>query len=164
MRAVIGLGSNMGDPAAEVLQSIAWLGQCHRLVASSSLYRSAPIGFTKQAHLINAIAVLVTDASPGDLLRAMLAYEQGRGRQRTFPNASRPLDLDLLLYGENIIQTPRLIVPHPRMHERAFVLVPLLEIMPDLIIPGKGPARLYMDALSPCQHLERISHESFDHH
>jgi 2-amino-4-hydroxy-6-hydroxymethyldihydropteridine diphosphokinase len=162
--ASIGIGSNLGDPQREVQAAIAWLARSYSLVKHSSMYRSAPLGFLEQPDFMNAVALIKTDIAPKKLLLEMLAYEKARGRQRSFTNAPRPVDLDLLLYGEMIIKEPDLIVPHPRMHERAFVLAPLLEIMPNALIPGKGMVRFFLDAVSPCQRLERLTHEPFDSH
>ncbi len=164
MQAVIGIGSNMGDSEAEIFQAIHWLGQCHRLICHSSLYRSAPLGGLDQDDFINAVAVIETEHAPQVLLMTMLDYEKKRGRKRIFTHAPRPIDLDLLLYDSAIIDEPDLVVPHPRMHERAFVLVPLLEIMPEAVIPGKGAASLYLDAPLSCQRIERINHEPLEHH
>jgi len=94
----------------------------------------------------------------------MLDYEKKRGRKRIFAHAPRPIDLDLLLYDNAIIDEPDLVVPHPRMHERAFVLLPLLEVIPEVLIPGKGAASLYLDATLSCQRIERIDHEPLEHH
>ncbi len=164
MQAVIGIGSNMGDSEAEIFQAIHWLGQRHRLICHSSLYRSAPLGALDQDDFINAVAVIETEQAPQVLLMTMLDYEKNRGRKRIFAYAPRPIDLDLLLYDNAIIDEPDLVIPHPRMHERAFVLVPLLEIMPEAMIPGKGAARSCLDATLSCQRIERINHEPLEHH
>ena len=111
-----------------------------RLAARSSLYTSAPVGYAAQPDFINAVAALETRLSPRALLEAMLGIEHHHGRNRTFRNAPRTLDLDLLLYGEAHFHEENLTLPHPRMHERAFVLLPLLEIAPGLVIPGQGSA------------------------
>jgi 2-amino-4-hydroxy-6-hydroxymethyldihydropteridine diphosphokinase len=140
--AYIGLGANLDDPAAQVeiaLDELAHLPES-RLAARSSLYASAPVGYAEQPDFINAVAALETRLSPRALLEAMLAIEHHHGRNRTFRNAPRTLDLDLLLYGDAHFHEESLTLPHPRMHERAFVLLPLLEIAPDLAIPGLGRA------------------------
>ena len=110
------------------------------LLARSSLYRSAPFGKTDQPDFVNAVAALRTELTPGALLQALLQLEAQQGRVRSEPNAARTLDLDLLLFDGQIIHEPGLDVPHPRMHERAFVLMPLVELNPKLIIPGRGAA------------------------
>ena len=140
--AYIGLGANLDDPAAQVELAMGELARLpqSRLVARSSLYASAPVGYAEQPDFINAVAALETLLSPRALLEAMLGIEHHHGRNRTFRNAPRTLDLDLLLYGEAHFHEENLTLPHPRMHERAFVLLPLLEIAPDLVIPGRGRA------------------------
>ena len=109
-----------------------------RLARMSSLYRSAPVGYLEQPDFINAVAQIETALSPRALLDALLEIERRLGRVRDFPNAPRTLDLDLVLYGETVCAEPALTVPHPRMHERAFVLVPLAEIAPEAMVPGRG--------------------------
>ncbi len=139
-RACVGLGANLGDPQDQIRAALAALGGIPktRLLQHSSLYKSAPLGNTDQAEFVNAIALVETALAPRALLEALLAIEQRYGRTRSTANAPRTLDLDLLLYGEIIIDEPGLAVPHPRMHGRAFVLAPLAEIAPDIEIPGKG--------------------------
>jgi 2-amino-4-hydroxy-6-hydroxymethyldihydropteridine diphosphokinase len=140
--AFIGLGSNLGDPERSVRQGIAALAdfELTQLITASALYRSAPLGHTEQPDFINAVAQVSTGLSPEALLAALLAIEQKHGRTRSFRNAPRSLDLDLLLYDADSIVAPGLVVPHPRMHERAFVLAPLVELAPACVIPGRGPA------------------------
>ncbi len=156
--AFVGLGSNLNDPKAQVLSALRALERIpgSRVLARSSLYRSAPLGFLEQPDFINAVAVLETELAPRDLLQALLALEQDHGRTREFRNAPRTLDLDLLMYGEMQHREPGLTLPHPEMHKRAFVLEPLLEVAPDCVIPGIGPAG---EALRRCsgQHLERVA-------
>ena len=136
------MGGNLGDPESTLRQGIAALAELPqgRLVAASSLYRSAALGHADQADFVNAVAQLSTELAPQPLLAALLAIEKRFGRERSFRNAPRTLDLDLLLYDAQTIDEPELVVPHPRMHERAFVLGPLLEIAPGCVIPGRGPA------------------------
>src|SRR5690606_1860938 len=105
----------------------------------SSLYRSAPVGVTGQPDYTNAVIAAETTLPAPELLTALLAIEQAAGRTRDYHQAPRTLDLDLLLYGETEIHQPGLEVPHPRMHQRAFVLLPLAEIAPQASIPGHGP-------------------------
>jgi 2-amino-4-hydroxy-6-hydroxymethyldihydropteridine diphosphokinase len=140
--AFVGLGANLGDPVAQVTQAVADLAalDATRVVRSSSLYRTAPIGHAAQPEFVNAVVLLDTGLPPRRLLDALLDIERAAGRERSFPNAPRRLDLDLLLYGEQTIDAPGLVVPHPRMHERAFVLAPLAEIAPDAVVPGHGRA------------------------
>jgi 2-amino-4-hydroxy-6-hydroxymethyldihydropteridine diphosphokinase len=141
--AFIALGSNLDNPAAHIaraLREIAALPDTE-LVHTSSLYESAPVGYSTQPNFINAVAEIETALAPRALLDHLLRVEQSHGRRREFPNAPRTLDLDILLYGEDVIREPGLAIPHPRMHERAFVMVPLAEIAPDAFIPGAGTAR-----------------------
>ena len=144
--AFIALGSNLAEPERQVTQAFAALTQLPqtRLLAQSSLYRSAPVGYTEQADFINAVAQLETGLAPHDLLQSLLGIEHTFGRVRDFRNAPRTLDLDLLLYGDLMFHEPGLTLPHPRMHERAFVLLPLVEIAPDCDIPGKGRASAWL--------------------
>ncbi|KAA3652658.1 MAG: 2-amino-4-hydroxy-6-hydroxymethyldihydropteridine diphosphokinase [Proteobacteria bacterium] len=140
--AFIGLGANLGDPVAAIADACTALGALPEtsFVARSGNYRSAPVGVSGQPDYINAVAKIETRLSPMALLVALLDIETRRGRTREYAMAPRTLDLDLLLYGNQRIALPGLQVPHPRMHERAFVLVPLAELAPALEIPGIGPA------------------------
>lgn len=139
VRAYIGLGANLGDAAGTVRAAIAALATTPgcALVATSSLYRTGPIDATGP-DFFNAVAAINSTLPPDDLLDALLALEQRFGRERPYRNAPRTLDLDLLLYGALETHTPRLILPHPRAHQRAFVLAPLAELAPDLVLPGRG--------------------------
>lgn len=153
----IGLGSNLGEPCAELKLAISDLDQLPdtRVLASSAFYRSAPIGYLDQPDFVNAVAKIKTGLAPRQLLSALLGIERAHGRERTFSNAPRTLDLDVLLYGDMQIDEPGLKIPHPQMHRRAFVLQPLLEIEADCMIPHVGSAR---QALQGCldQVLEKL--------
>ena len=142
MIAWVGIGANLGDAQANVLDVLARLARLDgsTLLHTSSLYRTAPIDSSGDDY-INAVACLDTSLAAHDLLAALQDIELAHGRERPYRNAPRTLDLDLLLYGDDVIASPTLTVPHPRMHERAFVLQPLLEVAPDIVIPGHGPAR-----------------------
>ncbi|MGZ5847711.1 MAG: 2-amino-4-hydroxy-6-hydroxymethyldihydropteridine diphosphokinase, partial [Ramlibacter sp.] len=134
--AYVGVGANLGDPRSAVaaaLDALAGLPDT-QLVARSSLYRTAPVDAGGPDY-VNAVAALRTGLTAPQLLDALQALEQRAGRQRPWRHAPRTLDLDLLLYGSGRIDSPALSVPHPRMHERAFVLVPLQEIAPALVPP-----------------------------
>jgi len=138
--AFIGLGANLGDARAtlrDALTALRALAQPGSF-AASSLWGSTPIDSSGPDY-VNAVARLRTALAPHALLDALQAIEQRFGRERPYRNAPRTLDLDLLLYGERSIHTPTLVVPHPRAHERAFVLAPLAELAPQLVIPGHGP-------------------------
>ena len=132
--AYVGIGSNLDEPRRQVLAALTELDRLPhtRVVKKSSLYRSAPIGHTDQPDFINAVAQLETGLPAERLLAELQDVEARHGRARSFPNAPRTLDLDVLLYGNAEIRSTTLTVPHPRMHERAFVLKPLLEISPQL--------------------------------
>lgn len=138
--AYVGLGANLGDPAAAIRSACAALDALPdtRLIACSRLYRSAPVGVSGQPDYINAVAALETRLTAQALLAAMMEIEADNGRTRDYHMAPRTLDMDLLLHGDAQIDEPRLQVPHPRMHLRAFVLAPLAELAPGLSIPGAG--------------------------
>jgi len=156
MIAFVGIGANLGDARANVADALARLAAypgC-RLVASSSCWRTAPIDSAGDDY-INAVAAVDTDLDAHALLAALMAIEQAHGRERPYRNAPRTLDLDLLLYGDAVIDTPSLSVPHPRMHERAFVLAPLLEIAPDADISGRGRAAGFLPRVAD-QAIERL--------
>lgn len=146
--ATIGLGANLNDPATQVEYALAELDRLPgtRLIARSSLYASAPIGYIDQPDFINAVAQVETSLAPRALLLALLDIEHCHGRERSFRNAPRTLDLDLLLYGNAHFHEEALTLPHPRMCERSFVLLPLLEIAPDTVIPGRGAAADWLTA------------------
>jgi 2-amino-4-hydroxy-6-hydroxymethyldihydropteridine diphosphokinase len=147
--AYIGIGGNLGDAKATVTQAIAALAQHPdiTLLAQSSLYRTAPIASSGDDY-VNAVAQISTTYSPHALLTALQEIEQTYGRTRPYINAPRTLDLDVLLYANHRIQDERLIVPHPRMTQRAFVLVPLLEISPHLCLPDGSALSIYLPAVS----------------
>lgn len=185
VRCFVALGANLGDPVATVNAAIDVLRALPRtrFVAASSLYRTAPVGLKHQPDFINAVVevrlacpqcdALGRPCAAGEptrsgapripcavppaptFLQSLFEIEAGFGRQRSVRNAPRTLDLDLLLYGELVSDDPSLTLPHPRLHERAFVLAPLAELAPDLAIPGRGAVA---DLLSRCggQRIERI--------
>jgi len=158
--AFIGLGSNLEDPHSQLQRAFVDLEGLPgtRLLARSSLYRSAPIGLLAQPDFVNAVAKIMTELTPLALLDALLHIEHQHGRERTFRNAPRTLDMDVLLYDQLQLHGHGLTIPHPQMHLRAFVLQPLLEIAPDAAIPGIGKVA---EAMEQCvdQRLERIAHE-----
>ena len=141
--AYVALGANLRDPEAQVragFEALAMLPKT-RLAAVSSLYRSRPVGYADQPDFVNAVAKIETALTPRELLDALLAIERRQGRVRDFQNAPRTLDLDVILYDEAQHDEEGLEIPHPRMHERAFVVVPLAEIAPEAIVPGRGRVR-----------------------
>lgn len=142
VRCYVGLGGNIGEVRQTLREAIVGLGGIPgtRVVHTSSLWRTAPQGHADQPDFINAVAALETTLAPHALLEALLAIEHRFGRARSFANAPRTLDLDLLLCGASVVADEVLVLPHPRLHERAFVLAPLLEIDPECVIPGRGRA------------------------
>jgi 2-amino-4-hydroxy-6-hydroxymethyldihydropteridine diphosphokinase len=142
VRAYIGLGGNLGDVSAMLESAFAALDALPntRLTARSSIYRSPAWGMTDQPAFLNAVAALDTALDQDALLAELLRIERAAGRERVGAMrwGPRTLDLDLLLYADAVIDQPGLRVPHPHLHERAFVLLPLVEIAPDAIVPGRG--------------------------
>lgn len=157
VRAFVGLGSNLGAPAQYIHDAVKALNALPgtRLIRVSSLYRTAPIGKTDQPDFCNAVAEIETCLSSRELLQHMLVVEQRQGRVRGERNGPRTLDLDLLMYGNEVVRTNDLEIPHPRMHERAFVMVPLAEIAADVVVPGQGCARDLAQRLQRTQRIER---------
>ena len=142
MRAYVGIGANLGDREATMREALARLGEVEgvRVVAVSSFRETDPVGLLDQPRFLNAAAELETALSPRALLDALLAVERSLGRTRDGSRyGPRTIDLDLLLFGEEIVAEPGLTVPHPRLHERAFALEPLHELDPELALPGRGP-------------------------
>jgi 2-amino-4-hydroxy-6-hydroxymethyldihydropteridine diphosphokinase len=157
--AFIGLGSNLASPdrqLASALESLAALPNT-RLREVSSFYRTAPVGYAGQPDFVNAVVRIETALAPRALLDALLDIERRHGRVREMPNGPRTLDLDLLIYGDRRHHEDGLTVPHPRMHERAFVMVPLAEIAPERDVAGRGTARELAESLAREQRVERIA-------
>lgn len=150
-RAYVGLGSNLEEPVRQLLAAfdeLAALPGTH-LVARSRLYGSTPVGPAGQPDYVNAVAALDTTLSPDDLLDALFAIEQAHARVRVERWGPRTLDLDLLLHGDAVVATGRLTLPHPRLRERGFVLVPLHEIAPGLVLPDETPLSVLVQACPP---------------
>ncbi|WP_207061387.1 2-amino-4-hydroxy-6-hydroxymethyldihydropteridine diphosphokinase [Motiliproteus sp. SC1-56] len=157
VRAYIGLGSNLLNPLMQVSQAqqaLASLAGC-REVTHSQLYRSDPVGPPGQPDYINAVTRLETHLAPEALLDRLQAIEQAHNRVRGERWGPRTLDLDLLLYGDCVIDTPRLKVPHPHMGERSFVLYPLAELAPNLVLPNGSPLQALL-ARCPMGTLQRL--------
>ena len=148
-QAFVGLGSNLGDRVAALDTALAALAAlpATTLVARSSFYESAPVEAPGDDYL-NAVAQLDTALTPLALLAALQSIESQQGRERPYGNAPRTLDLDLLLHGEVALASPELTLPHPRLHQRAFVLVPLAEIAPTLVIPTHGTVGDLIDGVA----------------
>jgi 2-amino-4-hydroxy-6-hydroxymethyldihydropteridine diphosphokinase len=163
MRACVGLGSNLAHPRRQVARAVAALRRLPRtrVVALSANYVTAPLGVDDdQPDYVNAVAVLDTGLAPRALLDRLNAIERRQHRKRGTRNAARTLDLDLLLFGRRRLQVPRLSLPHPRMHARAFVLRPLTDVAPAITIPGHGLARQRMREVRD----QRIVRTRTDHH
>jgi 2-amino-4-hydroxy-6-hydroxymethyldihydropteridine diphosphokinase len=146
IRAAIGLGSNLGDRIALLTTGLDGLRRIGTLLDVSSLYETAPVGGPEQGPYLNAVALLETTLSARDLLTALHEIEADAGRVRRERWGPRTLDLDLLVYDELVTDGPDLAVPHPRAHEREFVLVPLVEVWPDAALRS-GPARTALETV-----------------
>jgi 2-amino-4-hydroxy-6-hydroxymethyldihydropteridine diphosphokinase len=133
--AYIGIGSNVGDRELHCRKAIELLGEAEKLTAVSSLYCTEPVGYQEQEDFINAVVAVETNRSPEELLNLCRSIEDRLGRKREIRWGPRTADLDILLYGDRVVNLPGLVVPHPRMAERKFVLVPLAEIAPDAVHP-----------------------------
>lgn len=153
--ALVGLGANLGDAVATLRHAFQHLDAIPhtRLLRTSRLYRTPAWGRTDQPDFVNAVAMLETTLSAREMLDAMLDIEHAAGRDRSEDDrwGPRTLDLDLLLFGDEIVDEPGLRVPHPHLHERGFVLVPLVELAPDAMIPGIGSARAALAAVDTTQ-------------
>jgi 2-amino-4-hydroxy-6-hydroxymethyldihydropteridine diphosphokinase len=150
-RAYIGLGSNLGDRAATIRKALEALDEEPGIAVAgvSELIDTEPVGVVEQPRFLNGVAALDTGLAARAVLTVLLDVEQrfGRRRESSVPQGPRTLDLDLLLYGDAEIDEPGLRVPHPRLHERAFVLAPLAELAPGLEVPGKGPVQTLLARL-----------------
>jgi 2-amino-4-hydroxy-6-hydroxymethyldihydropteridine diphosphokinase len=157
VRAAVALGSNLDDPQAHVRRAFDELAALPgtRVLARSSLHRTKPVGYADQPPFVNACAKLETRLAPRELLDALLGIERRHGRSRGEPNGPRTLDLDHVLYGGATLDEPGLTVPHPRAHERAFVLAPLVDAWPEAVIPGKGAAKALLGRVGT-EGIERI--------
>ena len=138
--ALIALGSNLSEPVTQIQRAISRLAQETgiRLQAASALYRTAPVGYADQPDFINAAVHIETSLAPMVLLRLLNQIEAEFGRERSFQNAPRTLDLDLIDYAGQRWQTERLVLPHPRAHERGFVLIPLADMVPEHVLGAHG--------------------------
>jgi 2-amino-4-hydroxy-6-hydroxymethyldihydropteridine diphosphokinase len=156
--AYLGIGSNIGDSMLQVVRALREIDELPgtRLLRCSSLYETDPVGFIDQPRFINAVASVSTHLAPRALLEGLLDIEQRHGRMRMMKNGPRTLDLDILLYGDRRIGDAGLTIPHPHLHERAFVLEPLLEIAPDCEVPGLGRAQQFR-ALVQGQGVKKIA-------
>lgn len=131
----LGLGANLGDRQSNLLQALQYLQARATILKVSSFYETEPVGYLDQPRFLNAACALETELSPGDLLRFLKWIEKRMGRTESFRNAPRPIDIDILLYDDLVVESPELVIPHPRLQDRAFVLVPLAEIAPGAVHP-----------------------------
>jgi len=162
--ALIALGSNLQQPQVQVANAIQVLSQTPglSLVKASSLYATAPLGYDNQPDFINAVIQVATEIPAPELMQLLLTIEQTFGRERPFPNAPRILDLDLLDYAGMRMQTFLLTLPHPRMHERGFVILPLAEIVPDFVLPD-GQSVVEWAAEFPHDDVRKLDAQKLDH-
>ncbi len=138
MQVYLGIGSNLGDRQANMEKALKLLGDMLQVELVSAIYETEPVGYVEQPMFLNAVCRGQTELGPLQLLSLVKGMEASLGRVSSFPNAPRTIDLDIIFYGNMIMQTPELTIPHPRLEERAFVLIPLLEIAPDLSHPVSG--------------------------
>lgn len=149
MKAVIALGANLGEPRKQVAFAIELIKDLINVSAISSLYETEPVGVPDdQPNYINAILVGESELAPAELMAALLKIEQRLGRERSFPNAARSIDIDLIDYGGQTMVSELLTLPHPRAHQRNFVLEPWFEIDPNGVLAGMGPISLLLARLN----------------
>jgi 2-amino-4-hydroxy-6-hydroxymethyldihydropteridine diphosphokinase len=153
---LLGLGANLGEPIRQLRQAVERLTRVLSALSVSSLYRSAPVGYHDQSDFYNLVCRGRTDLPPLELLRITRHIEDALGRERSFPNAPRTLDIDMLAYEGLVLDTPELILPHPRLQQRAFVLLPLAEVAPYWRHPVLGnTAAELLAAAGPLERIER---------
>ena len=151
---LLGLGANQGDPTAQLARAVEEIAAFAPIERISRVYRSEPVGHAEQPDFFNLVVACRTEHEPAELLRRTQAVEARLGRRRTFRNAPRTIDIDLLAYGDRVMRTPGLILPHPRLHLRGFVLHPLAEVAPEWRHPVLG--RTARELLSSAAGLERV--------
>jgi 2-amino-4-hydroxy-6-hydroxymethyldihydropteridine diphosphokinase len=153
--AYLSLGSNLGDRAANLHAAVAQLGHAGRLLAASSLYETQPVDVPDQPWFLNCVVAIETHMTPRDLLHAALQVEAAMGRLRMRVKGARNIDIDVLLFGDRVVNEPGLRIPHPAMHQRRFVLEPLVEIAPEARHPGLGKTARELLALLPDESIVR---------
>ena len=151
VKAVIALGSNLDDPVSQLKNAIQALDNVPgiKVIKKSSLYRTAPVGYLDQPDFVNAVVLVETTLSSDKLLDRLHQIENDFGRVRSFTNAPRTLDLDIIDYNQEVTTSENLTIPHPRAHERIFVVQPLAEIAPEYCLPGYGLASALLNSLKP---------------
>jgi 2-amino-4-hydroxy-6-hydroxymethyldihydropteridine diphosphokinase len=154
---ILGLGANLGDPPAQLARAVAALDAVVRIGRVSSVYRTEPVGYRDQPDFYNLVVMGTAPGEPEAVLRAVLEVERALGRVRTFADAPRTIDIDLLAFGTRVMEAPGLTLPHPRMHQRGFVLHPLAEIAPEWRHPVLGQtARELLSAEAARERVERV--------
>lgn len=138
MEVYLSLGSNLGDRRANLKEALRLLGESLEIASVSSVYDTEPVGVGEQPRFLNLVCRVNTDIGPMQLLSLIKGIESSMGRDLSLRNAPRVIDIDIILYGDTIMESPELIIPHPRMRERAFVLVPFAEIAPEVVHPITG--------------------------
>jgi 2-amino-4-hydroxy-6-hydroxymethyldihydropteridine diphosphokinase len=163
VKVYLGLGANLGDRQGNLLRAVELLSQWGQIEELSSLYESEPVGYLEQPPFLNAVCELTTTLTAEELLAVVKNIESALGRTPSFRNAPRPIDIDILFYGEQVMNSPHLTVPHPGLEERAFVLVPLAEIAPDLVHPVSGiTVREMMERLGSLKGVTKWNQEAND--
>ena len=163
VKVYLGLGANLGDRQGNLLRAVEILSQWGQIEELSSLYESEPVGYLEQPPFLNAVCELTTTLTAEELLAVVKNIESALSRTPSFRNAPRPIDIDILFYGEQVMNSPHLTIPHPRLEERAFVLVPLAEIAPDLVHPVSGiTVREMMERLGSLKGVTKWNQEAND--
>jgi 2-amino-4-hydroxy-6-hydroxymethyldihydropteridine diphosphokinase len=163
VKVYLGLGANLGDRQGNLLRAVELLSQWGQIEELSSLYESEPVGYLEQPPFLNAVCELTTTLTAEELLAVVKNIESALGRTPSFRNAPRPIDIDILFYGEQVMNSPHLTIPHPGLEERAFVLVPLAEIAPDLVHPVSGiTVREMMERLGSLKGVTKWNQEAND--
>ncbi|MGI8785499.1 MAG: 2-amino-4-hydroxy-6-hydroxymethyldihydropteridine diphosphokinase [Acidobacteriota bacterium] len=153
-RAYLALGSNLGDRCANLKCARDQLGQTLALASKSSVYETEAVGAVEQPDFLNQVVAIDTELAPFELLDLCETIERELGRSQKGTGAARPIDIDILLYGDKVLRTDRLVVPHPRLNQRRFVLTPLADIASELCVPGLNAT--VSELLLRCQDLSRV--------